>query len=242
MTDLEGKTILIAGGAGEVGEGITKAFLEHGATVVVPSRSADKLDQLHHRLDEIALKQLITLVADTGAIEGAEKLRDGIKQKVGDVDAVVASLGGWWQGKPLIDVPVELWQKLINSSLTAHFIFARTFLPVIANKAGSSYTFINGAGGLNPVPTAGPISVSAAAQLMLKDVLAAELKDKPVRINALVLGTPIITRSRPEGQPDWLTAEEAGEYAAYLASDAASNIHGETVIFQDRTELSQLES
>ena len=39
-------------------------------------------------------------------------------------------------------------------------------------------------------------------------VLASEHRHEPIRINALVLGTPIISRSRPEGDADWLTSEE----------------------------------
>lgn len=240
MSKLAGKVAVIAGGAGEVGEGIVKAFLTDGATVVVPSRSQEKLNQLHRRLDTIAVERLVTLVADIGTVEGAEKLRDDVAGKVGAIDAVVASLGGWWQGEKLVDISLELWHRLIDNSLTAHFIFARTFLPVVVGRAGGSYTLINGGAGLNPVPTAGPISISAAGQLMLKDVLAAESKDSPVRINALVLGTPIITRSRPEGPDGWLTADEAGRYAAYLASDEAAKVSGETVVFSDRSQLNVL--
>jgi hypothetical protein len=74
----------------------------------------------------------------------------------------------------------------------------------------------------------------------LKDVLAAEHEHRSVRINSLVLATPVITRSRPQGRANWLTADSAGEYAAYLASDAAINIRGETIIFKDRKQLEAL--
>ncbi len=71
-------------------------------------------------------------------------------------------------------------------------------------------------------------------------MLAAELAEQPVRINSLVLGTPIITRSRPQGQPGWLTADDSGHYAAYLASDAAAGVKGETIIFEEREQLATL--
>jgi uncharacterized protein YbjT (DUF2867 family) len=128
-TRLDGTTALVAGGAGEVGEGIVRAFLAGGARVVVPSRSAAKLDALRDRL-----------------------------------------------GRPV----------------------------------------------------------------MLKDVLAKEHEDRAVRINTL-LATPILTRSRPQGRPGWLTADDAGAYAAYLASEAAG-VRGETIIFERRSQLDDLES
>lgn len=240
MAALDGKVVLIAGGAGEVGEGLVRGFLRNGATVIVPSRSADKLDQLHRQVDQYGLERLVTLVADTGTLAGVETLRDHIGRVVGQLDAVVASLGGWWQGQPLTEISVDLWHQLIDQGLTAHFVFARTFLPIIADQPGSSYTLINGAGALSAVPQAGPISISAAAQLMLKDVLAAEYENSRVRINSLVLATPVVTRSRPKGRANWLTADAAGEYAAFLASDAALNLRGETIIFRDKKQLEEL--
>lgn len=233
MPGLHDKTVLIAGGAGEVGEGLVRAFLAEGATVIVPSRSRDKLDALRERLDDT--DRLITRIADVSDASGAADLRDWIADTVGPLDAVVASLGGWWQGAPLTEVPLDTWHRLIDMGLTAHFVLAKTFVPVLRGRSGASYTLINGAGGLHPVPGSGPISVSAAAQLMLKDVLAAE--NETVRINTLLLATPVITRSRPDGPDDWLTADDAGAYAAHLAGDAAREVHSETIVFESRDQL-----
>jgi NAD(P)-dependent dehydrogenase (short-subunit alcohol dehydrogenase family) len=224
--------ILVAGGAGEVGEGITRQLLNAGATVIVPSRSQDKLDQLKTQLQHPA--NLITKVADMSSLEAAEQLRDELKTELGQIDHVVASLGGWWQGQPLIHISLELWHTLINNSLTAHFIAAKTFIPFLQESKGS-YTLINGGGALHPVPTAGPISASAAGQLMFGNVLAAENKSLGVRVNNLVLATPVKTRSRPDGQPDWLTADDAGRYCLQLMQ---SDTTGETIIFDSKARVS----
>ncbi|MCB0156294.1 MAG: SDR family oxidoreductase [Anaerolineae bacterium] len=237
MTNLTDTTVLVTGGAGEVGEGIVRQYLQSGATVIVPSRSPEKLADLRQRL--AATEKLIPLVAEVGTEAGAKALRQKIEQQVGGLDAVVASLGGWWQGQPLTEISLERWHRLIDNSLTAHFIVARTFLPLIADRPGSSYTMINGAGGLHPVPTAGPISVSAAGQMMLQKVLAAEAQQagQPVRINSLILATPVLTRSRPQGQPGWLTADEAGHYCVYLASEKGQAVSGQTIVFENRAQL-----
>ena len=225
---LHGKTVLVAGGAGEVGEGIVRAFLDDGAVVVVPSRSQEKLDALRASLDDP--DSLLTKPADVGSESGAATVRDWIDTEVGPLDAAVVSLGSWWQGRPLTDVSLDTWHRLLDMGLTAHFVVAKTFLPVLADRPRASYTLINGGGGLTPIPGSGPISVSAAGQLMLKDVLAAE--NDTVRINTLVLNTPVRTRSRPDGEESWLTADDAGAYAVFLASDAASDTHGETIVFE----------
>jgi 3-oxoacyl-[acyl-carrier protein] reductase len=230
---LHGKTVLIAGGAGEVGEGLVRAFLAAGATVVVPSRSREKLDALHSAVP--TPDRLTTKTADIGTANGAALLRDWIADEVGPLDAVVASLGGWWQGRPLTDVSLDTWHEVLDMGLTTHFNVAKTFMPVLAGRPGASYTFINGAAGLDPIPGAGPLSVSSAGQFMLKDVMAAE--NETVRINTLVLATPVRTRSRPDGEEDWLTADDAGAYAVFLAGDAATDKHGDTIVFNSRNQL-----
>lgn len=231
---LDGKVALVAGGAGEVGEGIVRQFLRQGATVVVPSRSEEKLRNLCVRLH--APDALITEVADVASEEDALRLRAKMEDEVGSLDHVVASLGGWWQGAPLTEVPLALWHSLLGDSLSAHFVVAKTFLPALTDREGGSYTLINGGGALRPVPGAGPVVVSAAAQLMLKDVLAAEHEESRVRVNSLVLATPVLTRSRPQGHPEWLSANDAGAYAAYLASSTATE-RGETVVLSSRAQL-----
>lgn len=231
---LEGRTLYVAGGAGEVGEGIVAALLARGARVAVSSRSAERLEALAARVG--GEDRLVPVVGALDDDASAARLRDQVIARAGALDGVVASLGGWWQGAPVTAVPLELWRRLIDDSLTAHYLAARHFLPAIADREGASYTLVNGAGGLGPVRGAGPISVSAAAQLMLKDVLAAEHRDRAVRVNALVLATPVLTRSRPTGRPEWLTAEDAGAYAAQLASPA-SRTRGETIVFSDRAQL-----
>jgi NAD(P)-dependent dehydrogenase (short-subunit alcohol dehydrogenase family) len=50
-TMLNQQNILVAGGAGEVGEGITQQLLAAGATVIVPSRSPDKLERLKMQVE-----------------------------------------------------------------------------------------------------------------------------------------------------------------------------------------------
>ncbi len=240
MFDLRGRVALVAGGAGEVGEGIVRVFLHSGATVVVPSRSEQRLAELRSRVAPADGDRLLTLVGSVGTEEGAASIRDAIAHHIGPLDAVVASLGRWWQGQPLADVPLETWQKVLHDGLTAHFIAARTFLPLLADRPRASYTFINGGAAEFPVAYAGPVSVSAAGQLMLKNVLAEEMQDRPVRINTLLLNTPILTRSRPQGEPGWLTADEAGIYAAYLASDRGADVRGKTIRLYQRAQLAPI--
>lgn len=237
MSILDGKNALVIGGAGEVGEGIVRQFLNAGATVVVPSRSQYRLEELKQNLKGCDQTHLITVQAGCGTEAGAMDLYDFIVDELSYLDIVVASIGGWWQGEPLLDVSLRLWNQLLENSLTAHFVAAKTFLPLLAEGNGGHYIMLNGGAALKIIPNAGPISISAAAQLTLKDVFVEEMRDTKVTINTLLINTPIVTRSRNIPKPHWLTADEVGLYTAYLVSDALETIHGETIILRSREEL-----
>ncbi len=239
MRRLDGTVALIAGGAGDVGEGIVAAFLRAGATVVVPSRSEEKLARLRADRGADTDDRLVTRVARVGEQEDADRLRDEIQGRFGRLDAVVASLGGWWQGAPLVDVPLETWQRVLSDNLTAHFVAARTFLPVVAARGGS-YTFIAGPAGEQPVPFAGPVSVAVAGQLMLKRVLVEEGRHtgSAARINEPIIGNVITRANAAVRGADGFTAAEVGAVAAQLASTAGAPFAGETLHLPDRAAVS----
>lgn len=227
MVDLTHRVALVAGGAGAIGEGIVGAFLRAGATVVVPSRAAERLQVLRDRLHDPA--NLLTLEGDIGSVDGAATVRDRALAQTGNrLDAVVASVGGWWQGSDLVDVDPATWRQVLDRNLTTHFLLARTFLPVLAKRSGTSYQMITGDAADVPVAGASLVSVTAGGLVAMFRSLVLELREAPIRLNVLYLG-PVITRNRPEGRPEWLTADDVGAHAAYLASDDGAMVAGSVV-------------
>ncbi|MBC8121785.1 MAG: SDR family oxidoreductase, partial [Gemmatimonadaceae bacterium] len=115
----------------------------------------------------------------------------------------------------MAELSLDEWRGWLDANLTAHFITARTFLPVMTH--GGSYTFIGGGAAHKPIPKYGAVCIPAAAQLMLVRVLVEENRGIGVRINEVVLNSLIATRERPaDEQQAQLTAEEVGRYIAWL--------------------------
>ncbi len=237
MSKLNGKITLVAGGAGYVGEGIVRALLKQGATVVVPARRTEKLEELRGFLGELASDRFIPIIGDFGQVESAERLRDEILNTFGRLDAVVASLGGNWTGNvPLTQVSMEDWQAYLQSNLTTHFIAARTFLPVLAQNKGSSYTFIGGGAAEIAIPNYSLIAIPAAGQLMMAKVLIEEMKSSGVRINEVVIHSLVATRvNQGQSKSEWITADEIGEYVAWLVSDEAHMVNGNIMRLNEQT-------
>jgi NAD(P)-dependent dehydrogenase (short-subunit alcohol dehydrogenase family) len=220
--------VLVAGGAGGVGEGIVRALMTAGHTVVVPSRDPVKLALLRERV--AGPGRLIDLIGHVGDTTGAEALRDLLARDIGRLDVVVASLGGWWEGGSLLDVTPELWDELMNEFLRIHFVFARTFIPVLrAQPGGGRYIGIGGGAAYHPVVSSTPVSIAAAAQLMLTRALRAEVSDPNVDILELVADGPVRTRdSAAIAQPEWITADEIGAVVAELVIDGRTSDAGTT--------------
>jgi NAD(P)-dependent dehydrogenase (short-subunit alcohol dehydrogenase family) len=218
--DLSGKSYLVAGGAGVVGECVTEALLARGATVAVPSRSPERLERLRALA---GTPRLHTLLGDVGDPAGAEDVRDRIAAGIGPLDGVIASLGAWWEGAPLTEVGIDVWQRILRDNLTSHFLVGRTFLPLLSGRPDGVYIALSGIAALRPIPFSGPVSVTDAAQSMLMRTFAAELGGlpEPPRIHEVAILTPVVTRLWPEGEPvepDWLSGERTGAYIADVAA------------------------
>lgn len=240
VAPLDGRRVAVLGAAGDVGEGLVRRLLAHGAQVSAVSRNADRLRALADRLDvtrptsELAgdARARLTLhVADVGHPDDGPRLRDALAEEA--LHGVVVSLGGWRQGARVVDMSVAVWQEALDQSLGAHHHAARLLLPLVQDVSHGSYTLINGGAAQHPVPGAGAMCVAAAAQLMLKDVLAAEHQNDAVRVNTLLLATPVRTRSRPSGADGWISADDAGNWASYLLSPVSAH-RGATVVLDAR--------
>jgi NAD(P)-dependent dehydrogenase (short-subunit alcohol dehydrogenase family) len=219
------RTVLVAGGAGGVGEGIVRALLAStGSTVIVTSRDPARLALLESRLEEYAAaRRLIGIAGNAGDPNGANAIAERVREEHGGIDVAIPSLGGWWEGGPLIETDSATWHAVRTEMLDTHVVFARTFVPELLRRAGGFYLGIGGGAALQPIRNASIVSIAAAAQLMLTRALALELADRDVRIAELVVNGPVRTRdSEAPARPNWITADQIGGVVAELVNTGTS--------------------
>ena len=113
--ELGNKLVVVAGGAGAIGERITRTFLQQGARVLVPSRSKEKLKALGSSLKDVSTGELIPLETDIGTHQGLKAMAAAIK-KEGALRAAVIAVGSFWQGPSCIEVPVDEIHRVIQES------------------------------------------------------------------------------------------------------------------------------
>jgi NADP-dependent 3-hydroxy acid dehydrogenase YdfG len=218
---MRGKTVVVVGATGAVGEGVVEALIQAGASVVATSRSREKLETLKAQIGTTSV--LRTVVGGFGSEQEATDLVCAIGNCVAQIDGAIASIGSWWQGPPLTGTALADFEKVMFERLTAHFLAAKSLVPLILKRPGGFYFLIGGASAEFPIAGSGPVSISGAAQVMLTKVLRTEAKDQPIRIQELMIWTTIATRMHGgKADPAWITPGDIARHIAALIDDPAS--------------------
>jgi len=219
QTDLSGKTVLVIGGSGGVGEGVVRALLESGARVVATGRSETRLEAFAKRVDHAALHVSIL----DALSNDLEKKADGLAAEYGPFDGVIVSIASWGdQGnKPLLALTDEEWKGLVEDNLTAVFRVYRAFTPLLAPNG--LILQLNGLSADIPFPGNAVVALGAAAAKSMTRTLAVEIGGTGLRAYELILGV-VRTRERQLAGVDnrrWIDGTEIGTHIAELIAEVS---------------------
>ncbi|MEX0928446.1 MAG: SDR family NAD(P)-dependent oxidoreductase [Balneolales bacterium] len=237
------KVIVVAGGTGNVGTFLVASLLGSGATVVVPSRSEQKINDLKRHLseqfNESSLNRLHAYQGNLSEENEAADLRQRIIQHTGEPDGVVATLGNLIPAPSLLEVGLSDLDNVIKGYLHAHFMAAKTFLPVLRDHGGN-YVFINGPLALKPWKGsgAGLVSIATAAQQMLFKLLTQELEESRANISEVI--TYAFIRNKQTQPGSALTGEVLGDFVCRLSTGALNYAHGQTFQLRSSEEAKNL--
>lgn len=193
------RVALIFGGSGTIGAGVIKALLENPKApwIVTVARNAEKLSSMKQKFGNLPEDKLLIVEGNVATEENAAKLKENILAKTGCITDVVSCMGAWWQKGPVLDQPLSEFRECCDNILTCHFLAAKTFLPLIGDKEGSSYTFITGNGGNMYFPNASMVCIFGASLMQLINFVQHEWENKPVRINQVSI---VVRVTEPSGE------------------------------------------
>jgi NADP-dependent 3-hydroxy acid dehydrogenase YdfG len=203
--ELGNKLVVVAGGAGAIGERITRMFLQQGARVLVPSRSKEKLKALASSLKDVSTGELIPLETDIGTHQGLKTMTAAVK-KEGALRAAVIAVGSFWQGPSCIEVPVDEIHRVIQESFLPYVGLTQALIPALGPD--THFIKLNGILSLQAIPNVSALGVTAAAQIAWTRSLIAEATESTPWITELVIDSLVRTRSSQTLPEEYISGDD----------------------------------
>lgn len=242
LTRLDGRLAVVTGAAAGIGAGIAEALARKGARLLLvdvdPTTLAAEVETLH-----AAGHEATGVVADVRERASTSIVSEAVQQAGGRVDVLVNNVGDHVPWGPFVESTEEDWTAVYAVNLEHVLRMTRLLLPGMVEQGSGSIVNVSSVEAFRGVPNCAVYAAHKAAVVNFTAGLATEVGQHGVRVNGIapdLTDTPQFPLSTMlAGYEDqvgsWVpmgrfgTPRDHGELAAFLASDAAGWITGETV-------------
>ena len=188
MAELEGKTALITGAGRGIGKAIALAYAREGAKLSLGARSVSELEETADECRKLDAEVLITPtdVTDVSQVEG---LIAATVERYSTIDILVNNAGIGGPVGVLQDNDLDAWINTVQINLIGVYLCCRSVVPVMKRQNAGRIVNLSGAGAANAWANMSAYCSSKAAVARLTEVLALELADTKITVNALGPGS-----------------------------------------------------
>jgi NAD(P)-dependent dehydrogenase (short-subunit alcohol dehydrogenase family) len=236
---LRGKIAVVTGAGSGIGRAVALAYAREGARVVV-SDVAEEPGRETVRLIESASAraECVFVRADAAKPEDNEALARAAVERFGTLHVACNNAGIGGELKPVGELSVEGWRKVVEINLSGVFYAMRAQIPRMLAAGGGA--IVNMASILGQVGTVGAAGYVAAKHgvVGLTQTAALEYAARGIRVNAVGPGyidTPLLAGLSPDARAGLAAlhpigrigrAEEVAELVVWLSGEAASFVTG----------------
>ncbi|SRR6266496_4651121 len=241
--DLTGKVALISGASSGIGAATASVFADLGAQVAIGyNGNHSGAERVRNEIAATGGKA-ITIRADMREADQVRLLVNRVVDEFGPIDILVNNAGSLIERQRVLEITEERWDEVMDLNLKSAVLCSQAVAAsMIDRRTGAIINVVSIAGRTGGGPGAGAYSVAKGGLITFTKSLAKELAPYGVRVNAIspgVIDTPFHqTFSTPEMIRNFIaniplgrigTPLECAKVIAFLASDTASYVVGETI-------------
>jgi len=180
MKKLEGKVVIITGGAGSIGKATAKLFLDEGAKVVLVDLTEDGLKTAVQELNSPHVKYCVADVSK--AFDVDHYVKETVKL-FGKIDVFFNNAGIEREVKPIIECPEDLFDKVISVNVKAMWLGNKHTLPQM--KDGGGIILTSSVAGLLGFANLSDYVTSKHAVVGIMRTTAIEAASRKIRVNSV---------------------------------------------------------
>jgi glucose 1-dehydrogenase len=241
MMLLEGKVIVVTGGASGIGRAICVGAAREGADIVVADIDRFGADATAAMVQEAGRRALVVEV-DTRRKVDIDRMTSEALKAFGKIDGLVCGAIKLSPSK-LEELSEEAWDGLMDVGLKGYFLCAQSVGRHMLERGSGSIVTLASVAAVQAYPLAGAYSIAKAGSVMLAKLIGVEWGSRGVRGNAVVAGQcrtpmtdamfqdPEIARGRAAVVPMNRVAlpHEIADACIFLLSDRASYVNASSV-------------
>ena len=235
MISFKNKNVLITGATGGIGNELVKKFITLGANVLATGTKSEKLDTIKKKYSDIRIKKF-----DISEHPRIEEFIDNVVLELGGLDVLVNNAGINMDNLS-IRMKDEEWIKVINVNLSSTFLLSKhSIRKMLKSKFGRIVNITSVVGHTGNLGQSN-YAASKAGIIGMSKSLATEYAKKNITINCVSPGFIVsdmtmniaekvklyLTSRIPMGKLG--TGEDVSNCVAFLSSEQASYVTGETI-------------